>query len=595
MSFPNVMEKPNWLSLQMLGLRLKLHIVNCETHPDRKVLEFFEGPSAFNVDFDIEEPHIIYECLAKSRYMRYSAIIILINCYCSCRSRILYKILKAIQCNKHINYKLKLIKTTYRLTPAYKNHTNIWQTYFEEPVSNLTNNYQLENCVGYEQLNKLIDSYVMKRRHITADDRELVRDHLNFKFSQLENIFLFQGFLRTDDCYERAQTMDYILYILDCLPLISAQELCEFLPDTDYPLAVQSKGNAELYFYNVNPALAIINNNYTFTNNPPGCEIREGSENDVLKLIRELKIARIPYILTEDFSKAQLLNWIKYLANKNLKALQCLIFIMMTHATSNNIIYTHDGELNFIEDILQPIQANATLKDAHLAFVNVLCRGGLNAEYTAPDEFDLIQPTQIAQLQPNTSVFYSVPDLVISPRRPQIGTPFVESFCKSFRQLKRRSDIKTLGENICNDLKNDNYYAYLDCFDKSSELVVGDATKSYCIKPMPTSATEIIPLVESIEKEFYDLNNMKQRENAYMRPLLEMYLENTNNGGHVTSTPSLSSETATTSFCICANVNEKKFAKILEKLNYFSTELDDDEDARFIKQSKLLSKEVAFL
>ncbi|XP_023301585.2 uncharacterized protein LOC111683717 [Lucilia cuprina] len=271
-------------------------------------------------------------------------------------------------------------------------------------------------------------------------------DYNNILLSNVENTFLFQ------DCRKGSGDLmlKNLLEIIKYRPFISAQELEMILKKFCAIMAI-SKGNAEMYFYSVNPALAIIINNYYFTNQNSKYGIREGSEKDVLHLIHQFQISGTPHIVMQDFKRSEILKLIECLRLKDLKPLKCLYFIIMTHATKNNIIYTNDGELNFIGDILEPLQSNSTLQNAHITFVNVHCRGNLNGLYIDPDDSSSIAPTKIPQLQPNTSVLYSVPDLMVSPRHRNSGTPFVSSFSKAYGKLECSSLLRYFGllRKIC--------------------------------------------------------------------------------------------------------------------------------------------------
>ncbi|XP_065371294.1 uncharacterized protein LOC135963391 [Calliphora vicina] len=499
MPLPSFMTESD---IEMLGLRLMLLVVACQNH-DYGIKIWKKPPtynySICNLDLLILKSNKIYDFISKPIFMSYSSIVICINCcHFPCRARSLRTIIKAIENNQTLRYKIKVICTFYQ---------------------------SKENSVS--------------QRH------EMFVDFFSFQLSQLENTFLFQ------DCHCRSGDLmiQNLLKIVECRPFISVQEL-ELIIQNFCAILTTRKTNVELYFYSINPALAIIVNNYYFTNH---MGIRVGSEQNVHELIREFKRIRTPYILIEDITRAQLLNLVKYLRYKNLEQLECLYFITMTHGAENDILYTNDGELNFVEDILRPIQSNVTLKETNILFVNNYCRGELNGLYITHDDSKKILPTQIQQLQPNTSVIYSVPDTVISPRHPQNGALFINKFTRSFRDLKSPSSLNNLFENVVDSLQNDHYYDTLDCFGKAPELVMGDTTKSHNIKPMATNAKETAPLFVSITKDFQQ----------------------------VTQSPS-------TSYCLYGNVSENKLQtysnqQIDDHSAEFQTELDEEEKRRILQ------------
>ncbi|XP_037827463.1 uncharacterized protein LOC119615525 [Lucilia sericata] len=449
------MEKQD---LETLGLRIKLIIVDCFDHEYRKEIWNKYSPSydsIRNLDVNILKEDKIYEYIRNTNFVYYSSIIIVINCYYyPCRARNLRLVIEAIERNTHLRYNLKVICTFYDILPTFYKKFNF------ETIKGL-----------------------------------FLTDYYTFVMSNLENAFFFQ------DYHEKSgdAMLHNLLKILENQPFISAKELHMILK-IFCAISVISKANVDLYFNNVNPALAIIINQYYFANH----NTREGSEKDVQQLIQQFQISRTPYIVIQDFKRSEILKLIEFLSCKDLSALMCLYFITMTHGMENNIIYASDTKVNFIEDILNPIQSNVFLKDTHITFVNVHCRGSIDAAHMDHDDSENILPTKIEQLQPNVTVFYSVPDLVTSPRCTKSGTPFINSYCKVYLELKCSSNIEKLYEKITNVLKKNNYYyGNLDCCGKSAELVVADkrTTNQHCIKPLSTSALTTVPCFQSIRNE----------------------------------------------------------------------------------------------
>ncbi|XP_065361900.1 uncharacterized protein LOC135955475 [Calliphora vicina] len=512
--------------LEMSGLGIKLITVQCREHP--KVYTQLAGCVEsyawdLNEDDDIVKPNEIYERLSSPIYTHYSTLLIRIDCcYRPCRGQNLRKILNAIQCNKSLRNKLKVIFTSYVL--------------YEEDEDN--------PCA------------------------EMWTDFDSFISSQLENTFLFQEY-KLD--LQLETVVQQLFSALQCQKFITAQEM-QMKFAGRWALIHQGEGNVELYFYAVNPALVIIINNYYFRNGT-----REGSDKDVHNLIHMLEKARTHYILKEDISRAGLQRLTKYLSRKNLKLLQSLYFIIMSHGSANDMIHTKDGKVNFINDILQPIQFNDSLKETSITFFNVHCRGEINAEYAAPDAYDKIQQTQIEQLKPNISINYSVPNSFISPRIPESGAPFIACLCKAFDTLDSPCHIKTLHEKICSYLQYQPYYEMLDCFSQSSELVMGDDTQPHCIKPMSVNAKEFIKLFKSIKNDFrkphnkhnYALRNRVNRSYFYNR-----YTRILNKYRNIHHTRTSSSKSVNKSFCLYAK--GKQFQKYMNEKKYICSDLNEE-------------------
>ncbi|XP_037821509.1 uncharacterized protein LOC119610407 [Lucilia sericata] len=512
-------------NLELMGLKIKILTVDCGKHEKWRVFNKIPNYVYYvnNLNYEIVKAHNIYERLSMSTFEHYSSIIIFINCQkARCRRKSLCTIIKAIQSNKRIRNQLKLIWASYR---------------------------------GYSHAftpDILFDS--------------MFEDFFIFKSMELDNTTLFQ------DHFERG--IQVLLHLLTSTPFTTAQEIQKVLK-CQY-LLIQLKSTASLYFYGVNPALAIIINNYYFTNTELELDTREGSENDVLDLIRTFIETRTPFIVINDISKDQFLRWKDYLCRKDMTYLKNLYFITMTHGSSNNIIYTNDGEINFIEDILLPIQANATLKKTNVTFLNVHCRGDVFAVNADDDDFD-IECTKIKDLKCNMSIMFSVPDSMISVRYPTKGTPVINSFTRIFCNLDSTSNVKILHDKIWDLVKKDPYYKYLDIYSVSTELVMGDCPhddgggneKEYNIKPIPTNPKQILPLFTSIKNDCPNTDLICSPEK----------LHDTSNQECLTQT--LSEDASSTlldfkSFCLYANVNGNVFGEKLGQLKKNTNESDDE-------------------
>lgn len=370
--------------------------------------------------------------LANSKFIGFSSILVIVEDMSH-----LVGSLKAMQQNKYIRYKSKIILWRYVVPPFY-------------------------------DYNK-----------IATIARETYMD--NLIFMQWNGTFVHTQ-------YDYADVLSNVL----TKPFIPLQCVIQQL----FKGSTIETTNVDLYIYSINPSLAIIINNYYFTNPH---SMREGSEQDVVHLVRELKVAGIPYILLEDCNLEELLKILDYLEQKNFQPLKSFLLFLMSHGDSEDILYTHDGQVNIKTDVVKRIQANVTLRDVEKLIIVNACRGSIDAEYADDEDLEEIQPTDYKHLSENTVVLYSVPNLVQSPRSPRIGCPFIRSFCQRFRTITPSDDIRTVNEGINSDLKQMDYFYE---FDNCVETLAHDVASGHRVITMPENAVKMLKLLKSIASDF---------------------------------------------------------------------------------------------
>ncbi|XP_073838107.1 uncharacterized protein [Musca autumnalis] len=269
---------------------------------------------------------------------------------------------------------------------------------------------------------------------------------------------------------------------------------------------------ADSYFYSINPALAIIINNYYFTS---AKKVRHGSEEDMCRVMKVLKCAQIPFIILQDCTREEYLRIMEYIKHCNFHPIKTFMLFLMSHGDRGNIIYTRDGHMHLFEDVVAPIEANKSLTNVQKLLVGNFCRGPIDYEYATSRQLaeinehyrniDLkkIQPTNCCQqLSENFTLMFSVPDGVRSPRDPQLGSPYMEKLCEIFPTIDHNKDLRNIHKNIDQNLKNVYYYgeAY-----KRSDIVVGNPAICQTISRLHIEASQMIELFKKLREDFTEL------------------------------------------------------------------------------------------
>lgn len=428
--------------------------------------------------------------LKHSKFIGYASVLVIIH-----RNSLHDGVVKAMDSNEYLRYKSKVIMCRYHL----KIITSLNTLSKSRPLSKDQLNEKISGIKAiFQNLGTFIKSgtqnaFQLHDQHLSIDLEEAQNDYRYFKSLTVDNFIFVQWCTHDDNC-------DYFFYALILYSVLinvirplepALQEGCQ-----GAGCAVTATTSADQYVYSINPALAIIINNNYFR---CASEVREGSEQDVIHLVRELKIARIPYILIEDCSRADLLKVLQYLATKDLRPIKSLLVFLMSHGDEDDIIRTYDGELNIKEDLVRPIQSNVYLKDAKLHIAINACRGDIDPEDALFEELEMVKPTDGGYLAKNTIVLYSVPDRVQSLRSPETGCPFVQSFCQHFRHIKHTDDIRMLEEKINAD---PNVVELYPGFEKPAELVMGNVDDLHNIIQSPENFFQMIQLLKSIDSDF---------------------------------------------------------------------------------------------
>ncbi|XP_058983921.1 uncharacterized protein LOC131804767 [Musca domestica] len=480
--------------IKKYGLKIKLLVLHCRgeiSELGHKIAENFKS----NLDYVYEGVQKIFDCIRYSKFLQHSTLMIVINGYCLCYIHVLELILFLIRNNEYLRYKSKLI---------------------------ILNNVVRCPCRS-------------RFRYI----RPLEETELNC--GKYDNTIIFFNDVQVE--LDVAQCYLVCLLIAQSKPRETIAQILTPGERSGKHECIKKSTNVDLYFYNINPALAIIVNNYYFTSPQ---QVREGSEYDVLNLMRELKTARIPFILIEDCDRAQLLQILEYIERKDFQPLKSFLFFIMSHGDSNDIIYTHDGQLNIRTDVVEKIQANPSLDDVETLIVLNACRGPIDLEYATCGDLEQIKPSDASHLKRNTILLYSVPDRVQSPRCPREGCPLIWSFCQNFHRSDHTHDIRIIGDQINSDLQK---MYYFDGVDTCSELLTNSKGRPHNILKLPSNAVTMLELIDSILKDFPISRKNSDADDCHKLQ---------------------------TMFHICGTLNERKFPKLSIVEKYFNTNLDVD-------------------
>lgn len=524
--------------MDQFGLRIKLYVVNCKKHPVDSEEDYF----ASNPEYDgqiqtiahayrylsynshVGDIDVIADDLRQTKCIGYSCVAVLLNTDCICRTKMFRRILKAIKQNDHLLYKSKLLMTTYTKKLQFR---QVWERdmseIFLKKYFKRLRQYSLmysSNCLIHPNLEKLysngyakdkrnpfnkIRKYIRVRlpwekeeeykpynddhiKNFTQNDRNPMKDHYYFHQSKLNHAIFMQCFI--NNSRERGIEIDTLMFQAYGSPM---KPLEDILKENCYCLGnfriIQSTVRDKFIFYGINPTLAIVINNYYFpVDDEEGNRL--GSEEDVKRLSRELKIAGIPYVIIQDCGRDKLLKLMKFLENLDCSALQSFLFFIMSHGGSNDIIRSHDGDVSVKEDIVKSIKSNATLQNVETVIVVTACRGGLDPDHMDFDDLDDIEHTDSSHLLDNIVILYSSPDEVISCRCEEHGSRFIMSLCKQFRKCR---DLKQATEHINEDLKQASWYKG---FEEVPELVTSDTQKP---RNIPKSLTDPLKMIKFIE------------------------------------------------------------------------------------------------
>uniref|UniRef100_A0A1I8PQA4 Caspase family p20 domain-containing protein n=1 Tax=Stomoxys calcitrans TaxID=35570 RepID=A0A1I8PQA4_STOCA len=527
--------------LDQFGLRIKEYIVNCPKHPldgDEYSPLFRHGDNYITILFlsyscFVGYPDEICKELKQSKYIGYSCITVLLNTDCDCRSIMLQNVLSAMKLNPHLRHKSKLILTTYVVQEKYRRMSHRRHdiyTFFKKYFKRLDKNGvkcsrsgllhpNLESFDGVEQkdnneLNGVdLTKYrpkpkSVKIKNATSNDRHILRDHVIFHHLNVDNAVLMQCFIN-DPLDRMAETMFLKTQVLDD-PMRSMQQvLMENDQILGYFRIIQASTNTDFYFCSINPAFAIICNNYYFTNQPEK-KWRKGSEQDVKRIIRTLKIEGISHIIIQDCQRDKLQRIIEYFEKLDCRILKNFLFFLMTHGQANNVVETPDDTLDFRKDIVNRIAANPSLKDTNITMVLNACRGDIDPIYA--DYFDMEEfkysSGQDKDLPPNVAVMNSVPDGMASLRCERHGSPYIISLCKN---IHKNSDCRKITKLNNQDLLKDEM---LSDWKEIAEIVLFDKHKEHRIDKEPFKAPPILDLMLKIVHDLEELGIFNRNEES---------------------------------------------------------------------------------
>ncbi|XP_073838597.1 uncharacterized protein [Musca autumnalis] len=468
---------------QEFGLRIRLHVLNCDEE-FYKPIQRSESPADYMkvalplgfyaVDYFAETQQQIYNRLETGEYIGYASLLILLNSPVKGLEGMLQKVITKLRENPFLRYKTKLILLNYDLHNNFVFSRECFEhlkTHSPEGISSA--NLEVGGGGGANPNNTLLWQYFQNKDVYHSGNllRLLNEIAVNPRKSLWE--------LNT-----KSSRFEYVLY--------------------------GSSSNADNYFYSINPALAIIINNYYFTS---AKRVRQGSEADMRRLIKELKIAQIPFIVIQDCSRQEYLRILEYIKHCNFHPLKTFMLFFMSHGDSGNVIYTSDGQLHLFEQIIAPLEANESLANVEKLVVGNFCRGRIDYEYATYRDLKSIKDTQChIQLRDRTTLMFSVPDGVASPRHPQTGSPFMEIFCETFRSIDHNEDLRKVHQVLEQRLHSGG--GYYDGVPKCSDIVMGNPNINHNFLRSRYEADEMIALIQKLREDFPKLLDQGGDEEA---------------------------------------------------------------------------------
>lgn len=490
----------------------------------------------------------IFEEVKTSKYIGHSCLIFLVNMNCLCRSELLVHLFDFVNENEHLRHKAKLFLTRYySLEPfgyfmnkhygATDNTTRRRRFRLsDEEIKNMgfpgvdfctsvrkTNTELLKNVntgghtsgtVDYSSLvgtkgNYTGDSgtYSQQRtnlnfkkikQHIDMDEYpRIIQDYLFFCRSYLDNS-IFVQILDRVAFHESTNMKNFLHQSYNCQTLPIHQIFIDVVKQEPFLYSLYTSSTEALYCFSINPTVVFVINSYYFTTPTTP---RKGSGFDVIYLIRAFKIRGLHYVLIEDCSKEQLLKVLEYLKKKDFYPVQNFLFWMMSHGSSGNIIRTYDGELD-INDIVNSIQSNKSLKNALKLFLFNNCRGSIDVRYADQAALNRIQPTNNDHLDENSVVVYAVRNELRSFRSSKEGCAFPTSFSIELTKSSPNETIDAILERV-NEMTRPSFCRLTNYI----EVVRKNHNRTFRITPIPIASEEMVELCQSIENELEQILN----------------------------------------------------------------------------------------
>ncbi|XP_013108334.2 uncharacterized protein LOC106087738 [Stomoxys calcitrans] len=522
--------------LKNLGQLIRIHTIRCEQHIPKRSQPYHLRLDPFCAWFR-ESSAEIYRMLEKSLYINYCTVIVHIDAACDCSPQILQTVQKKIALNEHLRYKTLLVVTSSKMlrigTYVIDRFLEKFAENYALPASGviypkiwtIARTYAMSACSitdedDYEQViiengrwvanrnAKKLQHYFTyvnslsnpKATGLTKNDGIPVANLKNFLQGNMGNIIFLQLFTATND--GKLYMVELVKRLL-AMPNVSINELLQTNGNINGQFVVYCNRNADFYLLSINPALAIIINAYYFTNKTSNIiqedQTRKGSEHNVSSLIREMKVAQIPYILLQDLNREQFMELHAYMKTKDFHGLERLFIFLMAHGGLKHNIKLKNFKFDLFEYLLEPIQTNASLRNVKKFLHIIACRGDHNLNEISAEQLRLIRPTELDQpLDGNLAIFFSVPYGFRSKRSTKKTSQYIRELCKTLR-TNSHERTKKFQEQLHDNLGSVKYYKVSNI---RSELVTGENIIQEKILTERIKTAAYVRFIESILEDF---------------------------------------------------------------------------------------------
>ncbi|XP_054089839.1 uncharacterized protein LOC105210953 isoform X1 [Zeugodacus cucurbitae] len=196
---------------------------------------------------------------------------------------------------------------------------------------------------------------------------------------------------------------------------------------------------------NLNPGYAVIFNTVDFQDKERFGK-RDGSDYDAKLLKETLEKYKLNVNTKKNPTVNNIKDTIKKLTTKNFSKYSCLVIVILSHGSANDLIAATDGVYNMNEVILYPILDIPTLKDKPKIFIIQACKGDLvPGEYKTDAYTTRGPPTEILKCYSTFEGYVSY--------RGETGSPFVQALCDEVKLKGDNTDIEQLMKNAIETVK----------------------------------------------------------------------------------------------------------------------------------------------
>lgn len=172
---------------------------------------------------------------------------------------------------------------------------------------------------------------------------------------------------------------------------------------------------------------------------------RDGSWEDVKSLNKALGKFNVTIKERHDQTKAELCEMArKQSVKKNYKGFDFVIYIIMTHGSSDKHLAAKDAMYNLERDFIQVVQSNRTWTGVPKVFIIQACRGDLETDATAVSRVPPFAPNDTLKLFATYEGYVSY--------RTTAGTFFIQDLCKKITEFGHQEEIMTIMRRVTQEV-----------------------------------------------------------------------------------------------------------------------------------------------